>query len=413
MRSQLASLLEGPDLGNTAPDPCSYCDFCDFQETCTDYWRASDSLVYVAGIREGERATLEAAGVGTLTALASSTTDISGLDPTRLGRLRAQAALQLEAGVDGTGALPYRLIPQTDDPVWGRGFEHLPAPDDGDVILDFEGDPFWRADVGLFFLFGFIARDASGTWQFQGIWAHDKVEEATATAGLIELLAARRQEFPGMHVYHYNHTERSALQSLTAEHGVAGATLDTLIETGLFVDLYPVVRNAVQVGTESYGLKPLERLTDYRRGHDIERGSAAVVEYEQFMKDRDPVRLGRIASYNEDDVRSTLVLRDWLVGRRPQELAWRAAYSNRWRDIPTWIRRWPGSMPLDRTHRKTTSGIYSGTGCGSGAPTRRRSWPRGIRTMQRCSLTLRCWPDWNASVSTSGRPRRENRSFRP
>ena len=325
MRSQLASLLEGPDLGNTAPDPCSYCDFCDFQETCTDYWRASDSLVYVAGIREGERATLEAAGVGTLTALASSTTDISGLDPTRFGRLQAQAALQLEAGVDGTGALPYRLIPQTDDPVWGRGFEHLPAPDDGDVILDFEGDPFWRADVGLFFLFGFIARDASGTWQFQGIWAHDKVEEATATAGLIELLAARRQEFPGMHVYHYNHTERSALQSLTAEHGVAGATLDTLIETGLFVDLYPVVRNAVQVGTESYGLKPLEQLTDYRRGHDIERGSAAVVEYEQFMKDRDPIRLGRIASYNEDDVRSTLVLRDWLVDRRPQELAWRAA----------------------------------------------------------------------------------------
>ena len=326
MRSQLASLLDGPDLGNTAPEPCSYCDFCDFQETCTDYWRASDSLVYVAGIRQGERAALGAGGVETLTALASLTADISGLDSTRLGRLQEQAALQLEAGADGTGPLPYRLIPQTDDPLWGRGLEHLPAPDDGDVILDFEGDPFWRADVGLFFLFGFITRDASATWQFQGIWAHDKVEEASATASLIELLAARRQEFPGMHVYHYNHTERSALQSLTAEHGVAGTTLDSLIETGLFVDLYPIVRNAVQVGSESYGLKPLEQLTEFRRGHDIERGSAAVVEYEQFMQDRDPARLDRIASYNEDDVRSTLVLRDWLVDRRPPNLPWRTAY---------------------------------------------------------------------------------------
>ena len=129
-----------------------------------------------------------------------------------------------------------------------------------------------------------------------------------------------------MHVYHYNHTERSALERLAADHGVGEAALTTLIETGLFVDLYTVVRNAVQVGTESYGLKYLERLTGYERGHDIDQGSAAVVEYEQHMVDQDPAHLDRIASYNEDDVRSTLALRDWLVGLRPKDLPWRAPY---------------------------------------------------------------------------------------
>ena len=103
--------------------------------------------------------------------------------------------------------------------------------------------------------------------------------------------------------------------------------LAELVETGLFVDLYPDrPATAIQVGTESYGLKELERLTGYRRGHEIDQGSAAVVEYEQYMADHDPVRLDRIAAYNEDDVRSTLALRDWLVEQRPVDLAWRAAY---------------------------------------------------------------------------------------
>ena len=39
----------------------------------------------------------------------------------------------------------------------------------------------------------------------------------------------------------------------------------------------------------------------------------------------DAAILERIAAYNEDDVRATLALRDWLVGLRPAGLPWRAA----------------------------------------------------------------------------------------
>ena len=44
-----------------------------------------------------------------------------------------------------------------------------------------------------------------------------------------------------MHVYHYNHTERSSLERLATEHGVAELALEQLISTGLFVDLLPIV----------------------------------------------------------------------------------------------------------------------------------------------------------------------------
>jgi len=326
LRSQLASLVDGQG-GTlvTRPEPCTHCDFCEFQDTCSAVWRESDSLIYVAGIRSPDRMALEGAGVGTMDLLAGRREPVDGVRGERLDRLVEQAGLQVTARSDGEGAPPYVLIEPSEDRTWGRGFELLPEPDDGDVFLDFEGDPFWRADVGLFFLFGLIVRGASGAWEYKAFWSHDQDEEASATEDLIEYLVDRRTQFPSMHVYHYNHTERSALERLTADHGVGEAALERLVETGLFVDLMPVVRNSVQIGVESYGLKYLERVTGYQRGHEIEQGAGAVVEYEQYMVDGDSDRLDRIASYNEDDVRSTLALRDWLVGLRPHGLPWRTS----------------------------------------------------------------------------------------
>lgn len=346
-RRSLAALLEEPP-DDTVPEPCDHCAFCEFEPVCDAEWRAADSLVYVAGIRRSDRALLAAAEVHTLAGLAAAAPPVvDGIDAERLHRLVRQASLQARAREEGdTATPPYELVPSDDtadvpstvdrdnlgDPTDGGqgvgavlvGFAALPEPDEGDVFLDFEGHPFWRADVGLFFLFGLIEREG-GEWRYREFWAHDRTEEARATADLVEHLTARRARFPGMHVYHYNHTERTALTRLTRDHAVAELELEQLVGTGAFVDLYPVVTGAVQIGTESYGLKHVERLTDFTRGHEIDRGASAVVEYEHWTADRDPARLIRIARYNEDDVRATRAVRDWLVAHRPEGPAWRPA----------------------------------------------------------------------------------------
>ena len=261
---------------------------------------------------------------------------MADLDEARRETFVRQARLQVQARNAPDAKPPFELLdPPTaadhdaldvdldaPDPI---GFAALPAPDDGDVFLDFEGHPFWHADAELFFLFGLIERSPAGEWEFVEFWAHDKAEEAVATKALIDHLAARRVQFPNMHVYHYNHTERSSLERLVTEHGVAELTLEQLITTGQFVDLLPIVKGAMQVGVEGYGLKHIERLTDYERGHEIDQGAGAVVEYERWMASKAPadgaVELGRIADYNEDDVRATRALRDWLgdatSGRHP------------------------------------------------------------------------------------------------
>lgn len=324
LRGRLRSLLDSPaDTAATYPEPCSHCSFCEFAPLCEQQWRDDDSLVNVAGLRSIDRVALEAADVATIAALAESERAVAGLDPDRWARSRTQAQLQRKSlGADRPA---YVAIDPGLETAWGHGFSMLPEPDDGDVFLDFEGHPFWRADRGLFFLYGWIEK-VDGDWTYRALWAHDEEEELTQAAELVRRLTERRETYPRMHVYHYNHTERSSLQRLLVDAGRAGLVLNELVDSGAFVDLYEVARNAVQVGTESYGLKHLERLTSYARSHEIDKGAGAVVAYEEFMSSADPHALTAIATYNEDDVRATRALRDWLVEQRPADLPFRDSW---------------------------------------------------------------------------------------
>ncbi|MDZ5088718.1 MULTISPECIES: TM0106 family RecB-like putative nuclease [Mycobacteriaceae] len=324
LRSQLFEALAASPSAETTPRRCNHCPFCEFNAMCEHELRAADSLIYIAGILQTEVDTLVGSGTTTLTDLAARPPRPDGLRAERLNRLIRQAELQVQARLQDVP--PYEVVTPSDDPVWGHGFEEMPSPDDGDVFLDFEGHPFWRADTGLFFLFGLIERDEKADWVYRTWWAHDLPQEAAAAQQLIDHLSQRRVRFPNMHVYHYNHTERTALRTMAETHGVGEEVLSELIRTGTFVDLYLVARNSIQVGTESYGLKHLERLTDFRRSHDIDKGAGAVVQYEEYMRDGDASILTPIAAYNEDDVRATMALRDWLVDQRSPDLEWRDSH---------------------------------------------------------------------------------------
>ncbi len=324
LRLQLRSALEtDPTVTATRPEPCDHCAFCEFQATCEATWRDSDSLVYVAGISAAERASLEQAGVATIAALAAQSEPVAGIRIERVARLRQQASLQVQARERPDDKPPFALIEPGDDPVWGHGFEQLPAPDPADVYLDYEGHPFWRPERGLFFLFGYLVADETGEWGYHPLWAEDEATERDRVEELVRFLTDRHRVAPGMHVYHYNHTERSALEALSAEHAVSESALADLVDRGVFVDLLLVARNAVQVGVEGYGLKLLERLTDYERHHEIDKGAGAVIAFEEYQQKGDPALLQPIAVYNEDDVRATRALRDWLVDQRPRDLPWR------------------------------------------------------------------------------------------
>ncbi len=198
------------------------------------------------------------------------------------------------------------------------GFALLPKPALGDVFFDIEGDPVFEPDRGLEYLFGFWLPGES--LEYRAFWAHDREEEKRTFEATIDFLIARRKQFPEMHVYHYADYEKSALRRLAQLHGTREEEVDELLRGEVFVDLYAVVRQALVISEDSYGLKAVELLYDFKRDTQTMKGDQSIVMFERWLLERTPSILTDIENYNRDDCLSTFLLRDWLLARRTEAI---------------------------------------------------------------------------------------------
>ncbi|UOR00446.1 TM0106 family RecB-like putative nuclease [Leucobacter allii] len=315
---------------------CGRCEVC-----APEVKRTRDPLL-IAGLSGLQRDRLRAAGYPTIDAVAalasaapsavappgiapsgvvSPSSPVPGMSAAVVSRIALQAAVQLESSAGGPPAV--RVV----DP---SALAALPEPDPGDLFFDFEGDPLYReadpdgrARWGIDYLFGMV--DERET--FTPIWAHDLAAERRALERFLALVEERRRAHPGMHIYHYAAYERTHLTSIAARHGIGEEAVDRLLAEHVLVDLYPIVRRALRVGSRSYSIKKLEPLYMGERLRDeagVTSGAQSVGEYAEasaLLRSNEPAereegarRMHAIAEYNAYDCVSTLRLRDWLRG---------------------------------------------------------------------------------------------------
>jgi predicted RecB family nuclease len=297
----------------TSPVPVAQCGQCRWLARCSSQWRDEDDLSLVAFMRADHRQLLLKHHISTLSCLGGLTADQL---PTEISfsareRLVDQASLQLWERQHHQAK--YALL----EPVPARGLLRLPAPDPGDLYLDFEGDPYAENGEGREYLAGL--GDVDG--QFTPLWAHTREEERQLTVDLVDRLLARWAVFPSMHIYHYAPYETSALKRLVSRHDVREAELDQLLRGERFIDLYAVVRQGLRISKGSYSIKKMEAFYwGHVRNHnpDVADAMSSVIAYERWSIEPDATTLPQIEAYNRDDVLSTLALHRWLEDRRAE-----------------------------------------------------------------------------------------------
>ena len=103
------------------------------------------------------------------------------------------------------------------------------------------------------------------------------------------MVRKRRKRYPHMHIYHYAAYEKTALLRLAGRYGVGEDEVDDLLRNGVLVDLYPLVRKSIRVGTENYSLKSLEPL--YMGGQlrtgDVTTATDSITQYAKYCELRD------------------------------------------------------------------------------------------------------------------------------
>jgi len=311
----------GDPRGDLGVFACGRCATCDSEVV------AARDLLLVAGMRPVQRDRLRTSGITTIDQLAHAPTAPSRMNPDTFGMLRTQSRLQLSAPA-GTGAAvasheSHPAMPPF-EVVAPKALGALPRPDAGDLFFDFEGDPLYTegdATVwGIDYLFGWVdIRE-----QYSAIWAHSFDEERAALEAFLDFVQVHRSRHPDFHIYHYAPYEPTHLLTMAARHGTREADVDRLLRDGVFVDLYPIVRRSLRIGSRSYSIKKLEPLYmgDEVRTSDVQKGDESIVKYVEARALRDDGDTATaqeifadLADYNRYDCVSTRRLRDWLVDR--------------------------------------------------------------------------------------------------
>jgi len=329
VRDALVAALGAPDgapggLDGSYPEPVPHCDVCRWWPRCDARRRADDHLSLVAGMTRLQRSELEPRGLATLASLASARLPLDP-KPARgsaksYERVHHQARVQLASR--GTLRPVVEPLPAAGP---GLGLARLPEPSPGDVFLDLEGDPFVEGG-GLEYLFGWVTVEAGAEPSYTGLWATSREAEKRAFEQLIDALLARFERHPGFHVYHFGAYEPAALKRLMGRHATREEGLDRLLRGERFVDLHAVVRQALRIGVEAYGLKQLEAVHGFARAVELPEVGRHKRALEAALELADAARILRedlsvVEAYNRDDCVSTLRLRDWLEGVRAERLA--------------------------------------------------------------------------------------------
>ncbi|MEO9097958.1 MAG: TM0106 family RecB-like putative nuclease, partial [Candidatus Baltobacteraceae bacterium] len=201
-----------------------------------------------------------------------------------------------------------------------EGFGQLPAPAPGDVFFDMEGDPLFEVGTGLEYLFGSYCPDDASP--FYAFWGVDREAERRAFEACVDFFIERRRQYPTMHIYHYASYEKTALRKLSQRHPTREAEVDQLLKGAVLVDLYAVVRQSLMISQPSYSIKKLEPFYGLKRSAGVAKGDESIVQFEKWLQNPDDdAILNDIERYNEEDCRSTWMLREWLLGRRDEAAA--------------------------------------------------------------------------------------------
>jgi len=303
------------------PEPVEHCDVCSWFPLCDKRRRDDDHLSLIPGTTRNQRKILVANGVSTVASLGTldlgSKPKLDGIGSAAFDRICNQARVQVQG--KRVGHLVYELLEPAEP---NTGLAALPTPSVGDVFLDLEGDPF-AFTTGLEYLMGVLTvpEQDGGEPSYQALWSFDRTNEKDAFCQFIARVMERWQKHPGMHVYHYAPYEPTQIKRMAGQHGVCIDEVDQLLRARVFVDLYRVVRQGVRASVESYSIKKMEGLYDFKRAAPATDSILVLQAFAASLALGDPRDvsadiLNSIESYNRDDCLSAWCLRAWLERQR-------------------------------------------------------------------------------------------------
>ncbi|MEK7545618.1 MAG: TM0106 family RecB-like putative nuclease [Patescibacteria group bacterium] len=249
----------------------------------------ADDISLIYKIYKSEMRRLREAGYGTLTKLAEADlaavhAEVKGVSDHRLDRLHLQAQ-----------SLHDKRTIRIDEP-------RLPETDT-ELHFDIEGDPM----IGVEYLHGLLIREG-GKETYKAFAAEDPADEGRAWTEFCDFI----EGYAGTPIYHYGWYELDAIRRLSAKYGISKKAAAALDPANM-IDLNRVTQRCVIFPLYFYSLKDVAKHLGFRWRASDASGANSVLWFQEWCEKKDRAMFDKIKDYNEDDVRATAHLKDWLV----------------------------------------------------------------------------------------------------
>jgi predicted RecB family nuclease len=184
-----------------------------------------------------------------------------------------------------------------------------------EIHFDIESDPPNDMD----YLYGFLMRE-NGEDRYVSFVAERIEDEGLMWKAFLNWLETLPSDYV---VYHYSAYEVSRLSVLERRYG-GSASLEHFRTK--MVDLKELTCSSVIFPLYFYGLKYIAPFLGFRWTGSVKGGGQSVDEFEKFLETGDHKILEAIMLYNEEDVRATAYLKDWLYRYAKERNAYSEPY---------------------------------------------------------------------------------------
>ncbi|MFH1078087.1 MAG: TM0106 family RecB-like putative nuclease [Patescibacteria group bacterium] len=184
-----------------------------------------------------------------------------------------------------------------------------------EIHFDIESDPPNDTD----YLYGFLLRQ-DGKDEYVSFVAETLEEEGTMWKRFLAWIETLPAEYV---VFHYAPYETVRLGLLEGRYG--GSTWLDLFRSRM-VDVKDIISSSIVFPLYFYGLKYVAPFLGFSWTGDVKGGAASVDVFERYLESKDATLLQKIIRYNEDDVRATAVLTDWLRTYAKERTGYDAPY---------------------------------------------------------------------------------------
>ena len=176
-----------------------------------------------------------------------------------------------------------------------------------EIYFDVESDPTEEID----YLLGILIKKGKKT-EYKYFLAKDKADEERIWREFLNFLDGL-QDFV---IYHYSHFERQVFHRFGQQYGIS-MELDAKFRDHA-LDLLKITTEATILPLYFYSLKDVARYLGFRWDSEDAGGAESVVWYNEYLKTKNTKILDKILRYNEDDVRATLFVKEWLEKQKPK-----------------------------------------------------------------------------------------------